>query len=73
MPDKLLELELIDELILSMFDEDEVPYGVPVTLESSGLRFEPEPGTKTEVVVLHDAICSSNSLIVVFLVLNCPS
>ena len=56
-----------------MFDEDDVPYGVPVTLESSGFKLEAEPGTNTEVVVLNEAICSSNSLMVVFLVLNCPS
>ena len=68
-PDKLLELEVIDELILSMFDED-VPYGVPVTLESYGFRAEVDPGTNVEVVVLNEAICSSNSLIIVFFDLN---
>ena len=68
-PDKLLELEVTDEVILSMFDE--VPYGVPVTLESSGLRIEVVAGVR--VAVLKVEIFSSNSLIKVFLVLNCPS
>lgn len=65
-PDKLLELEVTDEVIRSMFDE--VPYGVPVTLESSGLRIEVVAGVR--VVVLTVESFSSNSLIRVFLVLN---
>lgn len=58
-PDKLLELEVTDEVILSMLDE-EVAYGVPVILESSGLD---------KLMVLVE-IFSSNYLIKVFLVLN---
>ena len=69
MPDKLLELDVTDDVILSMLDED-VPYGVPVILESSGLSAELEPGTRVEEVVLKTVICSSNYLMVVFLVLN---
>lgn len=64
-PDKLLELEATDEVILSMLDEEVVPYGVPVILESSGLR--------RDVVVpdvWNDETFSSNSLINVFLDLN---
>jgi hypothetical protein len=52
--------------------DDDVPYGVPVTLESSGLRIE-VAGKRFELVVLIEAICSSNYRIVVFLALNCPS
>lgn len=48
----LLELDATDDDILSMFDED-VPYWVPVTLESYGFRAILEPGTKVEVVVLN--------------------
>lgn len=64
-PDKLLELEATDDVILSIFDDDVVPYGVPVILESSGFR--------RDVVVTdvwNDDNFSSNSLIKVFFVLN---
>ena len=46
-----------------MLDDDVVPYGVPVILESSGFNNE-------VVDVWNDANFSSNSLTNVFLVLN---
>lgn len=64
-PDMLLELEATDELILSMFDDDVVPYGVPVILESSGFNKEV---WVTEVVKV--LTFSSSSLIKVFFVLS---
>jgi hypothetical protein len=58
-PEMLLELEWTDEVKL-----DDVPYWIPVALESSGLRFD----TLEKL-----ANFSSNSLMKVPLFLSCPS